>query len=671
MSGSRGTAPRSDTGSYRLKGLYLFIPVAVAAFALGIWGFMAVSPASSCHAGSVGAAAFKALMLVAHSGASCSPANLEEPPQLLAAQFLLPFLLVLGTIFTAVKIILINLRHDAQVALIRTLHGHTIICGLSETGLEAVRQLVNQQGKVVAISSEAPAENARICESLGAPLIFGDATLRKTLAAAGFGRARALVLCTGSDAMNMEICLAIDAMKRRPGPELLMFPEVQGSWIHETLAEQGTPVIGDGLQLHPFRANEVIARKLLRNPAFQSAAPAPCLLLLGFGDLAQVILRRVVLLNYALPGTRLSATCYDTSFKDAANLRPGEDNPLWWQFAGLDFVQHNFGANENQDMAVLRKRFESERPDSVIITLPEDVALRTANALRSLLDTLSWFDTPIFVRVRDQGLLGNLLGRIVALPLCPHRLTAFGDLGEVVAPEALFDEHLDVMARALHDSYLANSSGASPARLPWQKLPERYRRSNRAAADHLPVKLGQAGYVLTKSPGPGAPPDHAPLDYQATELMAAAEHYRWSLALRAAGWRWDAERSDLLKTHPLLLPWEQLPEQVRKENRQQVARLPDVAGRAGFNLRRVELVYPGDKILPQSGKIACCVIDATKPQDWSEIEQSIGNIDVMAVVARAGNLRAEALQVFASKFPRLAKAVNSWGQEFSPRQIAE
>jgi hypothetical protein len=576
VSGSDTGVP-AESGASRLRASYFFVPFGAAAFCLGIWGFLASNPASSCHADTLSQAALRAVMLVTHTGPACTP-DIALPWQLVIAQFVLPFLLVLGTFFAAVKIVLVNLRHDAQLALVRTMRGHTIICGLNETGLEAVRQLVLKQGKAVAVAGGAHSESARICESLGVPLITGDPTLPRTLGAAGLARARAVVMCTGSDALNIEICLAIEAMKWPAGAELRMFPEVRGSWIIDTILQQNAPVFGAHAQLHPFRANTITARKLLQNPVFYSNEVAPRLLLLGFGDLATAILRRCVLSNYALPGTRMRAACHDAE----AFSQDGPNDPLWWQFADLSFTQHCYGKSETADAAVMRAALTLERPNIVVITLQDDdLALRTATLLRTELDIMSWFDTAIFVRVRSQKRLSDLLGKIAGLPLYPHRLAGFGDLGEVVAPDALFDEQLDIMARAVHEIYLAQSSGDSPARLPWKTLPERYRHASRASADHIPVKLGHAGYLMTKTPRP-----EVRLDDKAVEAMAEAEHYRWSLELKAGGWRHGSVRSDLLKTHPLLVGWKELPEQVRQDNRDQIAMIPAIIARAGFYLSR-------------------------------------------------------------------------------------
>ena len=540
-----------QASAYRLKGLAFFAPFSAAMFAVGVWGFMAADPGSSCHAKSLDEAAFRSLQLIAHSGSACTAGSTGVPPQLVTAQIVLPLLLALGTVFAAVKIVLVNLRHDAQLALVRTMRGHTVICGLGETGLEAVRQLALKQGKIVAVTLDPQSDAARYCESLGVPLITGDATLRKTLAMAGLAHARAAVICAGTDALNLEICLAIDTMQHRTGAELLLFPEISGGWLLGRLTEQQAPIIGPGLQLHPFQANEAIARKLLRLPNFIGIGPAPRLLFIGFGDLAQAILRRAVLSNAALPGSRLTALCLDAAPPDWIGAEP----PLWCTFADLTGTAHRFGQDDAADGRVLRQALDQAAPDVAIVTVPDDgTAMRVATLLRAELDLRSCFATAIFIRVKTEKRLCGLLGTMAALPLCTHRFTGFGDLGEVVAPESLFDETLDNLARALHDSYLAHSAGASPARLPWAALPERYRRASREAADHIPAKLAYGGYAMVAEAGASAP-----LAADAIELMGAAEHYRWSLSLRAAGWRTGAVRSELQKTHPLLLPWDELP----------------------------------------------------------------------------------------------------------------
>ena len=45
------------------------------------------------------------------------------------------------------------------------------------------------------------------------------------------------------------------------------------------------------------------------------------------------------------------------------------------------------------------------------------------------------------------------------------------------------------------------------------------------------------------------------------ELMAKNNHDVWAKERIAQGWTFGAERNDSLKTHPCLVPYEQLPEE--------------------------------------------------------------------------------------------------------------
>jgi hypothetical protein len=646
-------APRPpEKSTYRLKGLIFFGPFSLAAFALGVWGFLAADPSSSCHAGSLSDAVFRATLLIARSGGSCTPSAISLPVQLIIAQALLPLLLALGTVFAAIRIVISNLRHDAQLALIHAMRGHTVICGLGETGLEAARQLVLKQGKVVAISLEAAGDAAIRCEGFGVPVIVGDATLHNTLAAAGVTHARAAIICTGSDALDLEICLSIDAMPRRAKTELLLFPEIRGGWISRALAERQTPIVRPGLQLHPFKAHDVIARTLLRRSVFVAGRAAPRLLFIGFGDLAHAILHRAILCNFALPGLRPSVLCLDKNPPDLN--RPGMEN--WRAFADVAGAAHEFGQDETADGLALATVLNGFRPDITVITLPEDgPALRVANQLRGVLDRHACAATAIFVRVRKEARLCALLGQMVALPLCPDRISGFGDLGEVVAPEALFDEQLDALARAVHETYLANSSGDSPARVPWAALAERYRRDSRAAADHIPVKLAAAGYVLRQGAGASAQ-----LDATAVEAMASAEHHRWSRALQVVGWHRGAERNEFRETHPLLVPWEELPEMVREENRRQISAIPDSLARAGLRILRKVPMQIGAAQALTGTDIPVFELETETETNWPETEAALRAAPGIVLLRQAEGLWPERLRTLAVQYPRAADAMTGW-----------
>jgi hypothetical protein len=360
-------------------------------------------------------------------------------------------------------------------------------------------------------------------------------------------------------------------------------------------------------------------------------------LFLGFGDLAETILRTASQSVFAVPGRRVHAICADV----ASEERGSSVRALpWSETVDMTFVDQSFASGEGSRRHAIRRQLTEHKPDIVIVTLPDDdLSLQVAVDLRSELDALRRFDVPIFFRVREQVRLSGLLETVNALPFCPNRLAGFGDLGGVVSPDALFDEQLDVMARAVHETFLSRSKGDGPSHCLWPALPERYRRASRAAADHIPINLALVGFRAVKDAG--RPTD---LDEDAILTMAQAEHYRWMLALKAQGWVFDDQHSDTMQRHPLLVPWEDLPPAVREENADRMRALPRVLAAAGLRLRRISYLR----------------LDPTVAADWVGAEAAAENPDRAVLIRRTPGLRAELLAELEARYPRVARSVIGW-----------
>jgi 8-oxo-dGTP diphosphatase len=113
----------------------------------------------------------------------------------------------------------------------------------------------------------------------------------------------------------------------------------------------------------------------------------------------------------------------------------------------------------------------------------------------------------------------------------------------------------------------------NPSMISWEELPERLRESNRRQADHIGLKLKAIGCGI------------APLtdwdaklfqfkDYE-IERMAWLEHLRWMEELQEQGWTFaPGNKNEERKTHPYLVPWEKLPEEVKDYDRNAVKKIP-------------------------------------------------------------------------------------------------
>lgn len=71
-----------------------------------------------------------------------------------------------------------------------------------------------------------------------------------------------------------------------------------------------------------------------------------------------------------------------------------------------------------------------------------------------------------------------------------------------------------------------------------------------------------------------------------TEQLARNVHEVWAQGRIAEGWRYGERRDDQLKTHPCLVPYEQLPESEREYDRQTALQTLKLILRLGFRIQR-------------------------------------------------------------------------------------
>jgi hypothetical protein len=124
--------------------------------------------------------------------------------------------------------------------------------------------------------------------------------------------------------------------------------------------------------------------------------------------------------------------------------------------------------------------------------------------------------------------------------------------------DALVNRPQDARAAALHMDYERRHGGDGlPASGRWQDLSETYVQSNRAAADHIAVKLRDA--ELAELSG-----------RQLVDRLAQAEHWRWCAERLLDGWIPGQPRDNARRIHPDLTPWAMLDEAARDKDRAQI-----------------------------------------------------------------------------------------------------
>ncbi len=125
-------------------------------------------------------------------------------------------------------ILLFNRRarsKEWEMAVASTFSNHTILIGLGHLGYRVVNQLYAMDEPVVVIELNPSADQVSAVQKMGIPVIQDDASRPATLEAAGVEHARAIVLCTQNDALNLQIAVKARSMNPRIHVVIRIFDE--------------------------------------------------------------------------------------------------------------------------------------------------------------------------------------------------------------------------------------------------------------------------------------------------------------------------------------------------------------------------------------------------------------------------------------------------------------
>jgi hypothetical protein len=223
----------------------------------------------------------------------------------------------------------------------------------------------------------------------------------------------------------------------------------------------------------------------------------------------------------------------------------------------------------------------------VYVCLDDDSnALGAALTLRQRLRSL---EVPIVVRMTYDAGLATLLPKEEEKHKGPT-VHAFGLLDHTCTPDLIFRCTYEILARAIHEDYVRNERAkghtpeTNPSAVPWGELEETYKKSNRRAAEHIRVKLDAIGCDIAITTDWDTP--WFEFTPEEVELLAQMEHESWVEEKLSDGWRYSPTKDLENKTSPYLVPWNELPEEDKDGDRNQVRGLPAFLAKARFQIYR-------------------------------------------------------------------------------------
>ncbi len=464
----------------------------------------------------------------------------------------------------------------------RLLRGHVVICGLGRCGL---RLATADWGLPVVAIDRAPSETeVEKCREHGIALLVGEATDWLLLGQAGLRRARYMVVVCGDDGTNAEVALlAQDLVGRRLAP-LACFVHVNDESVCELLEKASLADPGRRpVKFEFFNVNRSGPRALLDSHGTFLSEPAtesPQLIVVGSHRLGLNLVveaaRRWSLRPDASRRLRVILVAPDATeqCEDLARRYPDIG-----KVTDLVACSSNPADPDCSDLGL--DEAASHRGFSVVFVCLDDDASGLMATIRVRGELPQQFE--IVFCTRGHSDTARLLG--LAGSEEPLNVSGFALLDQVCRPKVLLNGDRELIAQAIHNEFLKNErlkgrDENDPAMQPWELLPEPLKESNRDQAADIGRKLKAANLemVTTSSWGP------ARFEFSPEDLnrLSVDEHDRWTRKLTADGWKPGPVRDVSRKLHPMLVPWEQLEEADREQDRNAVRAIPTLLARAGY-----------------------------------------------------------------------------------------
>jgi len=516
------------------------------------------------------------------------------PWQLNAARYLAPLIAA----YTALQALARLFAEQTNSLRLRFLRSHVVVCGLGRKGFTLACGFLDQGRTVVII--ERDAENDLVTQSrdLGAIVLFGDAAETWLLRKVGAARAAQVIAVCGDDGVNAEIAVRLSRLVGpapvRPvncylhilDPRLCLL-------LRQRDLTSSKPV---GVRLDFFNVYELGARILLSehavsHPVREACAASHPMVIVGMGALGQCLLLQAARRWHGVRDSsqsRLPVTLVDQRAREIADTLNAR-YPALKGTCDITPLEMDVRTATFHEAAFLDGAPKTAGTVRLFICLDDDsLSLSAALALVHLRPDRRLIITARMAR--EEGLAALLRDREAGHNSGPE-LHAFGLLDRTCHPDLVLGGTRETLARAMHEAYVSErrSSGFrpsdNPSMVPWDQLPEHIRETNRQEADGIGAKLAAVHCTIS----PMIDWDRAPLQFTAAEveLLARMEHERWMSALQRDGWCHGPAKDAQSRTHPCLVPFEQLPPEQQDKDRDAVRGIPALLSRVGFLVQRL------------------------------------------------------------------------------------
>jgi len=463
---------------------------------------------------------------------------------------------------------------------------HAVVCGVGDKATALIRDLRNQNVRVVAIDLNADKRLMRNCEGAEVFAMDDDATRLSCLAKARVQDARQVFITTGNDSTNVEIASQVINLLRSRGRAQkegrlachvhLVDRQTNELFRQNHVFQEAVPLV----DVRVFNVYDNAARLLWRRQLMARGPVAPTdrrrmhVVIGGLGQMGEAVLLRVVKSGHFANGRKSVITIVDRQ-PELVRGRVRHRYPALETICELEFVEGDINLPDTARTigACLA------RPDEIgTVVLCADHNHENFAAALQMASSVARSDIPIFVRLGLAAGLAELLKSERSESALARQLEAFGLVADCCAAEAVLEDDLFRFAGSFHQAYVRSRlrAGVAPTDASlkdWNDLDEQFRESSCEQAEHMELKLRTFGFAVDS--GMGA---HAPVftDEQ-VQVLARMEHARWCAERWLAGWTYaPPPKNAVRRTSPHLVPWEQLEESIRQVDYDTVRSIPAI-----------------------------------------------------------------------------------------------
>ncbi len=243
----------------------------------------------------------------------------------------------------------------------------------------------------------------------------------------------------------------------------------------------------------------------------------------------------------------------------------------------------------NKILEIIEVDFEelSDKTNITAIYICENDELKLMQYVKALQESDTLSNVKRFIFIEQSNNITSLL---------PAKQNTIIDISQEIGVfDNVINESLDDLAKTIHNDYITKLKekdklepdpekkklkADDATHQMWDLLPDEIKDRNRLQADHIDVKLRSVACKKAPIDSPKEIYDWG--NDPRIEALSGAEHNRWNAYKYYKGWKQGGVKDEQKKTHPYLIPYEKLDDDIKKNDRNTIKHIPDLLEILGY-----------------------------------------------------------------------------------------